>query len=103
IVQEALQNCVKHAQCQKAEVSFKYEKKALRLEITDDGVGFDMGKGKKGIGLRNIISRVKKVKGHLDIDSKKGEGTTIRISIPLNYARETDRRGSWESRETVNV
>ena len=57
----------------------------LKLTITDDGVGFDPNKKKKGIGLRNIVSRVKKIKGVLDIDSTPGKGTTIKVTIPAKY------------------
>ena len=44
-----------------------------------------IAKKKKGIGLRNIVSRVKKIKGTLDIDSKRGQGTSIKILIPAKY------------------
>jgi Signal transduction histidine kinase len=57
----------------------------LKLTIMDDGVGFDLNKGKRGIGLRNIISRAKKIHAALDIDSKKGIGTTIIVTIPAIY------------------
>ncbi|WP_422860138.1 tetratricopeptide repeat-containing sensor histidine kinase [Flagellimonas sp. S174] len=90
IVQESLQNCVKHAQCKNASVNFECEDNLLKLSIKDDGRGFDINKGKRGIGLRNIISRVKKVNGTLDIESKKGEGTTIKVNIPMNYAKQTE-------------
>ena len=83
IVQECLQNCVKHAKCKNIEVNFASTKKILNLSIKDDGVGFDGAKGKKGIGLRNIISRTRKIDGSLDIASSPGKGTTIHIKIPL--------------------
>ena len=83
IVQECLQNCVKHAKCKNIEVNFAATKKTLNLSIKDDGVGFDGAKGKKGIGLRNIISRTRKIEGTLDIDSSPGNGTLIQIQIPL--------------------
>ncbi len=83
IVQECLQNCVKHAKCKNIKVNFAATKKTLNLSIKDDGVGFDGTKGKKGIGLRNIISRTRKIEGTLDIDSSPGNGTLIQIQIPL--------------------
>ncbi|MEO0506885.1 MAG: ATP-binding protein [Bacteroidota bacterium] len=85
IVQESLQNCVKHAQCENALVDFDCDKQKLTLTISDDGVGFDTGKGKKGIGLRNIVSRVKKINGTLQIESKKNKGTTVTVSLPVVY------------------
>lgn len=85
IIQESLKNCVKHAKSQHVTISFHAMDDKLRLIITDDGVGFDVNKKKKGIGLRNIVSRVKKIKGTLDIDSKRGQGTSIKILIPAKY------------------
>ncbi|MFC4220025.1 tetratricopeptide repeat-containing sensor histidine kinase [Flagellimonas marina] len=85
IVQESLKNCVKHAKCERVDIAFGLNGEKLKLTISDDGIGFDTNKGKRGIGLRNIISRVKKVKGALDIDSKKGRGTTLTVTIPCNY------------------
>ena len=85
IIQESLKNCVKHAKSEHVTISFLAMDDKLRLIITDDGVGFDVNKKKKGIGLRNIVSRAKKVKATLDIDSKRGQGTSIKILIPIKY------------------
>lgn len=85
IVQEALKNCVKHAESKNVFISFQSAGDNLKLTIADDGVGFDTKKGRRGIGLRNIISRTKKIKGKLDIDSTKGKGTTITITFPAKY------------------
>lgn len=85
IVQESLKNCVKHAQCEHVDIAFGMSGGKLKLTISDDGIGFDTNKGKRGIGLRNIISRVKKIKGTFSIDSVKGKGTTITVTIPSKY------------------
>ncbi|AEM72439.1 putative signal transduction histidine kinase [Allomuricauda ruestringensis DSM 13258] len=85
IIQESLKNCVKHAKCQHVSISFQAMDNQLKLVITDDGVGFDINRKKKGIGLRNIISRTKKIQGVLDIDSESGKGTTIKVTIPVKY------------------
>jgi len=85
IVQESLKNCVKHAKSQNVSISFQSTNGRLKLTITDDGVGFDPSRKKKGIGLRNIVSRVKKVKGVLDIDSRPGKGTSISVTMPAKY------------------
>ncbi|HMB62621.1 MAG TPA: sensor histidine kinase, partial [Eudoraea sp.] len=84
IVQESLMNCVKHAQAQKVVLDFKALEEALQITITDDGKGFDTRKGKKGIGHKNISSRIKKLNGTWDISSKQGEGTKVSILIPCN-------------------
>ncbi|MEM9363326.1 MAG: ATP-binding protein [Bacteroidota bacterium] len=103
IVQESLQNCVKHAKCKNAHVNFECKENMLQLSIKDDGVGFDINKGKRGIGLRNIISRVKKVNGTLDIKSKKGKGTTIKVNIPVNYTNQTDILEDLELKQTIKA
>ncbi len=85
IIQESLKNCVKHAKSKNVSISFTIVDDVLKLTIVDDGVGFNIDRKKKGIGLRNIISRVKKIKGKLDIDSKPGKGTAIKVMIPAKY------------------
>ncbi|WP_318308743.1 tetratricopeptide repeat-containing sensor histidine kinase [Flagellimonas crocea] len=85
IIQEALKNCVKHAKSKNVSISFQTMDDKLKLIIQDDGVGFDTSRKKKGIGLKNIISRVKKIKGALDITSQLGKGTAINVTIPAKY------------------
>jgi signal transduction histidine kinase len=82
IVQELLQNCVKHAQCENVQVAFLNHKNLLSLTVTDDGIGFDDSKAKKGIGLKNIISRVKNMGAQLEIKSEPSQGTKATITIP---------------------
>ena len=84
ILQESLQNILKHAQAKNVFVSFKVEKQSLLLEIKDDGVGYETKKKTKGIGLKNIKSRVKTIKGTLNVSSESGNGTSIELKIPLN-------------------
>lgn len=81
IVQEALQNIHKHANAQHGIVSFIKEKNDILLRIEDDGAGMIVNKVKKGIGLKNIKSRVEQMKGFLKVDSQKGKGTVIEVKI----------------------
>ncbi|MEW2922276.1 ATP-binding protein [Muricauda sp. ANG21] len=103
IVQESLKNCVKHAKCERVDIAFGLNGEKLKLTISDDGIGFDTNKGKRGIGLRNIISRVKKVKGTLDIDSKKGRGTTLTVTIPCNYIETENVRNDAAQKQVLNT
>lgn len=82
IVQESLQNCVKYAKASNILLDFDTNEKGIKIVISDNGVGFDVKKGKRGIGLRNIDSRVKKLDGTWEITSQVGEGTTTIIEIP---------------------
>ncbi|MGB5499358.1 MAG: ATP-binding protein, partial [Maribacter sp.] len=83
IIQETLQNAVKHSECKKILVNFVRTNNLLNVSITDDGKGFKAKSGKKGIGMRNIESRVNKLKGTWDINSVVDKGTTITFNIPL--------------------
>jgi signal transduction histidine kinase len=83
IIQESLQNVVKHAQANKITLSFTQEKNVLYLEIIDNGIGFDTRKKKTGIGVKNIQSRIEKLSGKLEIVSEKNKGTTLKINLPI--------------------
>ncbi len=83
MVQESLQNCVKHAKADHVTVRFDVAQELLKVSIADNGAGFEIKKGKKGIGLRNIASRIEKIGGHWDIESTVGKGTTVYFSIPV--------------------
>ncbi len=82
IIQEALQNIIKHANAKNVHLIFYLDNESLAIKIKDDGVGFDTKKGKKGIGIKNINTRVKKLDGTLLFDSKLNEGTELKIIIP---------------------
>lgn len=103
IVQEALKNCVDHAKCQKIDISFESAGDNLNLAIKDDGVGFDANKGKRGIGLRNIISRVKKLKGTLDVNSQPGKGTTVSVTIPIKYIGPDAKTAAAGPKQAINA
>ena len=65
------------------EISFSIKNNVICIAITDDGSGFDVNKSKKGIGIKNITSRVKEIQGVLKIKSEINKGTTITITIPI--------------------
>lgn len=83
MIQEILQNSLKHSQCTAIEINLMADEKSINATINDNGQGFLVRKGKKGIGMRNIASRMRKVKGTWDIDSKLGEGTKVTLIIPI--------------------
>lgn len=83
IIQESLQNCNKYANASAIKVEFKKELDNLFLQISDDGVGFNVNKAKKGIGLQNMLSRINECNGTFEIRSKKGEGTIITVTVPI--------------------
>jgi signal transduction histidine kinase len=89
IAQECLQNVVKHADASRARLTFTLEDNVARLEIVDDGKGFDtfehpLGSDEMGgYGLLSMAERAEIVGGRLNIRSRPGAGTAVTASIPL--------------------
>lgn len=84
VLQEVLQNCHKHANANMVNIQFANIQNQLEFRFEDNGQGFDTTKIKKGIGLKNIQSRVKDLNGTSTINSKINVGTTIVVNIPIN-------------------
>jgi signal transduction histidine kinase len=82
IVQETMHNIYKHARASLIQISFELKNNVIWLTISDDGVGFDVDKAKKGIGIKNMNDRINEIDGILHIKSEKEKGTTIIITIP---------------------
>jgi signal transduction histidine kinase len=83
ILQEGLQNINKYANAKNILVEIKGDDENVYLKIQDDGIGFDVNRKSKGIGMQNMISRTHDCKGIIDINSKKDNGTKIIITIPV--------------------
>ena len=84
IVQEFLQNSLKHSECSKISITISSTIKSLIIKLEDDGKGFEMnGERKKGIGLKNIIKRAELIQGRLTFESKIGSGTKLELLIPI--------------------
>ena len=83
LTREALSNVGRHAQASTCRVSLHRDDDAAVLEIDDDGRGFDTVAPQTGHGLRNLKDRGVAIGGRVSVDSKSGEGTTVRIAIPI--------------------
>jgi two-component system NarL family sensor kinase len=89
IAQEGLQNVVKHADATRARLRFAVDDDTARLEIVDDGVGFDtfenpLGSDEMGgYGVLSMAERAELVGGRLNIRSRPGTGTAVTATIPL--------------------
>ena len=83
IVQELLNNVVKHAGADQLGVSINYETGKLIIKVWDNGKGFDIQEQQteKGLGLRNVQNRLKLINGTIFFDSEPGKGTTVTIEI----------------------
>ncbi|MFD0797531.1 tetratricopeptide repeat protein [Maribacter chungangensis] len=86
IIQENLQNAIKHSGCSNFFVNFELKDKLFLVTIGDDGKGFVYEKDSKGIGMRNISSRVQKMNGTWTVDTAPNKGTVMKISIPACYS-----------------
>ncbi len=88
IIQEQLNNVVKHAQASIVRIKLKNNSPLLTLEISDDGKGFDSMKIRRGLGLTNIRNRAELFGGKMDIITAEGSGCTIRITVPTTVKGE---------------
>ena len=82
IFQETLQNIRKYAKADIVAAHISKDENYIHIEITDNGIGFNVKKSKSGIGLKNIQSRVTMINGTLEIKSNIGKGTQINLIIP---------------------
>lgn len=104
IVEEALVNVWKHANCRTAWVAIETQNEQLQLVIGDDGVGFDPAEvaewpvASKGWGLENIRERAQQVGGQCHIESAPGEGTRVIVQIRLGDQADDARHNPamWE-------
>lgn len=85
VTQEALMNIERHAQASEVEVRLHKNSKQVRMEIRDNGKGFnpDQLPPQKGIGLNNMAERVELLGGKLRIDSAPGRGALVWATVPL--------------------
>jgi signal transduction histidine kinase len=83
IVQELINNTMKHAAARQAIVQVAKSENQLTVTVEDDGKGFDTAiiKGTSGIGWANIQNRVDFLKGKLDVNSEPGKGTSVLIEL----------------------
>ena len=88
IIQEQVNNILKHAAASDVHITIATEHGIVYLIIWDNGIGFDTAKKSKGIGLRNIDSRVKFYDGEVNLTSQPGKGTRLEISVPLERKTE---------------
>ena len=84
IAQEALHNLVKHSHAKHASLRLRVDRDALTMEVADDGEGFDPSQSYPGhFGLPSMRERAQSGGGELQIESRPGEGTTVRVRVPI--------------------
>ena len=83
IVQEQLNNIVKHAKATRVLIRLSIEGTSTVLVVADNGVGFDPSSHRKGVGITNIMSRAELLSGKVEIASAPGDGCALTVSIPI--------------------
>ena len=85
IYKEALGNIIKHSETKNVEINIAICKKEIKMEIKDDGIGFDIeSKSNNGhYGINNMKKRVKTMKGIFHLSSKDNKGTILKVIIPI--------------------
>lgn len=85
VVQEALNNCEKHASPRKVSVDVEQDRDTIRVRIADDGAGFHRPVSEiRGLGLVGMWERAAMLGGGVEIESTPGKGTTVILSLPMN-------------------
>jgi signal transduction histidine kinase len=82
--QEALTNALKYAHAKSFRTRLRCNQKEVRLELRDDGAGFELKDRHDGLGLIGMRERVEQMNGQLEITSVRGRGTNVVVALPLN-------------------
>jgi two-component system NarL family sensor kinase len=86
VLQECVNNVMKHANADRLDISLIRDEENISLTIEDNGKGFDTSQPEiyRGMGLKNLQSRINFLKGKVELDSQVGKGTLVSVYIPLN-------------------
>jgi signal transduction histidine kinase len=100
VLQEALQNAIKHSGSRQFQISLTCEADELELTVRDSGIGFEPAEAisGRGLGLTTMQERLKLVDGQLSIDSAPQIGTTIQARVPLGPRM----KSSWQTDDVKN-
>lgn len=93
IIQEAVNNIVKHAQARNAAIRFSLTDAAVTVAVSDDGVGFDPGQLNNDgthVGLDSMRERANELGGMLEVNASPGAGTVVKVVVPLTAQRMTN-------------
>jgi signal transduction histidine kinase len=86
MIMELVNNTLKHSGCQHASIQLHFSEDALRIQVEDDGKGFDPEKVESGVGLKNLATRLNAVSGKILYQTPGHGGSAIDIQVPVRYA-----------------
>ena len=82
VVREALANARRHSAARRVRVALDATDEEIRVEVSDDGAGFDPRQSAEGVGLSAMRERSAALGGKLEVSSEPGKGTTVRLRFP---------------------
>lgn len=93
IIQEQLNNILKHAQASSVSIELNKQREQIRLRVEDDGRGFDPRMRRDGVGISNIMSRAELYNGKVEIDSSPGKGCRLEVILNSKVLPEQAKEG----------
>src|SRR5207249_1748089 len=86
IAHEALSNIQKHSHAQNVSIGLHASRRGVALDVTDDGVGFDMKarRAQSHRGLRNMVNRTQSLGGSIKVESAPGKGASLHVEMPAD-------------------
>jgi signal transduction histidine kinase len=87
VIQEQLNNVYKHASASRVQIKMFAENGQIHVLINDNGIGFEVGMKKSGVGIVNIINRVESFNGKVGFETKPGVGCKLDIRIPMIFQK----------------
>jgi PAS domain S-box-containing protein len=90
IVQEQLNNIIKHAKATRVKINLFRKEDDIVLSVIDNGIGFDVAKKVTGIGIINMKSRAASHKGLAEFISKLGKGSALTATFPIKHSNDAD-------------
>lgn len=88
VIQEFLNNAIRHGKARRISMKFTSFENLISIDLRDNGLGFDTsGRAKKGMGIENMLSRIKSHNGKLTMHSAPSKGTHFNIKVPLKVTQ----------------
>ena len=81
VAQEALTNAARHSEAQRVDVELRRCERGVELEVADDGRGFAFEQSERGLGIEGMRERALLIGAELTIESRPGDGTTVRLTV----------------------
>ncbi len=87
VIQEQLNNVYKHASASRVQIKMYAGNGQIHVMINDNGIGFEVGMKKNGVGIVNIINRIESFNGTVGFETKPGIGCKLEIHIPMSIQK----------------